>query len=127
MSGEFTSLATLLADQGAAIKLYFAAEASWCQSIVLSVFAALNTIRVLAYIPQILKAAQDTNGASAISYTTWALFFLSHLTTIAYAVICLGDLLMGLIFFGNAIACLAIVLVTFLKQQAFHRRSPVPS
>ena len=119
LSGEITTLTAALGEHGAAIKTYFDADLPWFQALVLAAFTALNSIRVLAYIPQIIKAAQDGNGATAISYTTWGLFFLSHLTTIFYAVVCLGDLIMGLIFLGNAVACLAIVLVTFMKRWSY--------
>ena len=38
------------------------------EEITLALFAACNSVRVVAYVPQILKAAADQNGASAISY-----------------------------------------------------------
>jgi hypothetical protein len=44
------------------------------QEITLALFAACNSIRVVAYVPQILKAATDKNGASSISLMTWGLF-----------------------------------------------------
>jgi uncharacterized protein with PQ loop repeat len=84
---------------------------------VLGLFTIVNSIRIFAYIPQILRAAKDQNGASAISYTTWGLFLLSHLTTIAYAIVCQGDGVMAAVFLGNALACLAIISVTFLKRR----------
>ena len=40
------------------------------EEITLALFAACNTVRVVDYIPQILKAATDKNGASSISFTT---------------------------------------------------------
>jgi hypothetical protein len=94
------------------------ARAPWLPGAVLSGFTAINSIRTIAYVPQILKAARDTNGASAISYTTWLLFLASHLMTIAYAIICIGDLLMAIIFLGNALACLAIVSVAAFNVTA---------
>jgi hypothetical protein len=33
------------------------------------------------------KFAEDANGASAVSYTTWTLFLISHLTTISCALV----------------------------------------
>jgi hypothetical protein len=32
--------------------------------------------RVVAYVPQVLKAANHKNGASSVSFTTWILFLL---------------------------------------------------
>ena len=112
-------------NAGQAIKRYFDANHQELQTIVLGLFAFVNSVRILAYIPQILKASRDGNGASAISCLTWGLFLASHLTSILYAVVCLGDLLMALIFMGNAFACMVIVAVTLSKQRA-HRggRSP---
>ena len=78
--------------------------------------------RILAYVPQMLTVAKDINGASGISYTTWTLFLMSHLTTIAYAIIYLGDLVMALIFLGNVLACLAIIAITFVKPRRYAAR-----
>jgi hypothetical protein len=50
-------------------------------------FTVCNSIRVLAYVPQVWKAATDDNGAKALSYTTWSLFLVSHVTTAAYSVV----------------------------------------
>ena len=60
--------------------------------IALVVFTACNTARVFAYLPQIVKINQDTQGATAISYATWGLFGVSHLSTVAYAVLVVDDL-----------------------------------
>jgi uncharacterized membrane protein HdeD (DUF308 family) len=76
---------------------------------------------VLAYLPQLLKTVRDTNGATAISFTTWGLFLASHVTTVLYALICLGDPLMALIFLGNALACSAILIATHLKRRSYRR------
>jgi len=42
------------------------------EEITLALFAASNSIRDLAYVPQIHKAATDKNGASALSRTVAA-------------------------------------------------------
>ena len=55
------------------------------EDITLALFAACNFIRLFAYLPQIYRTATDKNGASAISYTTWGLFLIANLSTIAYA------------------------------------------
>jgi hypothetical protein len=89
----------------------------WVPAVAFTLFTFMNSIRIIAYVPQLLKVTQDRNGASAISYSTWALFFLSHLTTVAFAVFYVGDLVMALIFSGNALACFAILLATFLKRR----------
>ena len=53
----------------------------------LALFAACNSIRVVGYLPQIHKAATDKNGESSISFMTWMLFLLAHLSTVAYALV----------------------------------------
>jgi hypothetical protein len=88
----------------------------WAAAATLAIFTAISSVRIFAYIPQIVQAAADRNGASAISYTTWGLFFVSNLATAAYALVCLGDGIMALVFVGNSAACLAIVAVTFVKR-----------
>ncbi|SDL86910.1 hypothetical protein SAMN04488026_112410 [Aliiruegeria lutimaris] len=111
---------------GQALKLYFDANHQELQAAVLALFAFVNSVRIVAYVPQILKASRDDNGASAISCLTWGLFLASHLTTILYAAICLGDLIMAAIFMGNAFACIVIVAVTLLRRRA-HRREHNPA
>lgn len=89
----------------------------WVPTLVFTLFTFMNSIRIFAYVPQIQKVIEDRNGASAIAYSTWALFFLSHLTTVAFAIFYVGDLVMALIFFGNALACFVILLATFIKRR----------
>jgi len=116
---EYAELLAVLNGWGIVAKSYFNTNHEWIPSAVFGLFTLVNSIRILAYVPQMLKAAKDVNGASGISFVTWSLFLLSHLTTIAYAIVCLGDLVMALIFFGNACACLAIIAITFLKRRRY--------
>ncbi len=37
-------------------------------------FTLCNSLRVLAYVPQIAKVATDRSGVEAISFSTWDLF-----------------------------------------------------
>jgi hypothetical protein len=103
----------------------------WIEALVLSTFATVNSIRIFAYVPQIVKVARDRNGASAVSSTTWGLFLASHIATILYAVFVLGDAVMALIFLGNALACVAILGLTAWCR-LHHRRcaagpAPLPA
>lgn len=109
-----------IADAEVAVAVYFDQNFQGLQAIILAIFAGLNSIRIVAYVPQIVKAGRDSNGASAISFTTWSLFLASHITTILYAIVCLGDLIMAAIFFGNALACLAILLVALRNRRRFY-------
>ena len=78
--------------------------------ITLIAFTACNSLRVLAYIPQIWKASTDKDGAKAISFSTWSLFLVSHLTTAIYAIVNRGDPSLAYIFLVNAIGCAAILV-----------------
>ncbi|MFD0980416.1 hypothetical protein [Tropicimonas aquimaris] len=111
---------------GQTLKLYFDANHQGLQAAVLAFFAFVNSVRIVAYVPQIVKASRDGNGASAISCLTWGLFLASHVATILYAVVCLGDLLMAAIFMGNAFACIVIVAVTLSRRRA-HRLKHNPA
>lgn len=91
----------------------------WFRTAVFGAFTLVNSLRILAYVPQMLAAARDANGASGISYTTWSLFLVSHLTTITYAIVYLGDAIMALIFLGNALACLAVIAITSVKRRRY--------
>jgi len=114
-------LALLLSVLGFGIgaKLYFNGHTEWLRSAVFGAFMLVNSLRILAYVPQMLAAAKDIHGASGISYATWSLFLVSHLTTIVYAIVCVGDSVMALIFFGNASACLAVLTITFVKRRQY--------
>ncbi len=87
--------------------------------VTLLLFTACNTLRVLAYVPQIVRIARDHEGAKAISYTTWGLFALSHLSTVAYAVVHVGDVTLAFVFGGNTAACIAILGLTYWKRRQF--------
>lgn len=88
----------------------------------LALFTACNSVRILAYLPQILRVGRDTNGATAISYTTWVLFGFSHLSTAGYALLVVSDPLMAAVFVGNAACCLIILGLTAYKR-AVHARA----
>jgi len=90
--------------------------------ITLALFAACNSIRIFAYIPQIRKAAVDENGATAISYATWGLFLVAHVSTVAYAIVNRSDWGLAACFTGNALCCLAILAVVFWKRRNYARR-----
>lgn len=87
------------------------------EDVTLALFAACNSVRMFAYLPQIRSAARDTSGASAISCTTWGLFLITHVSTIAYALINRQDLWMAVCFFGNALCCVLILSIVFYKRR----------
>jgi uncharacterized protein with PQ loop repeat len=89
--------------------------------VALVLFTAMNTVRVLAYVPQILRVARDGGRAEAISCTTWVMFALSHLSTVTYAILAIGDLRMAAIFAANTLACLLVLGITAYKRSCAHR------
>jgi uncharacterized protein with PQ loop repeat len=92
------------------------------EEVTLSTFAVCNSLRIFAYIPQIRKAAIDENGATAISFTTWILFLVAHLSTVAYAIVIRSDWGLAACFAVNAVCCLAIVAVAYCKRRRHVRR-----
>lgn len=86
-----------------------------------ALFAICNSLRVFAYLPQIHKAAACRNGASSVSCTTWGLFLLAHLSTVAYALVNRSDWQMGALFAGNAVCCLVIITIACWKHRRYSR------
>ena len=124
---EISSFVQALNDSVKVFKKEIEIRHDWVPVVVFTLFTFMNSIRIFAYVPQLLKVTEDTNGATAISYSTWILFFLSHLTTVAFAIFYVGDVVMALIFSGNALACFAMLLATFIKRRkhaAGQKRKP---
>jgi hypothetical protein len=90
--------------------------------ITLAAFTLCNSLRVVAYVPQIAKAATDRSGAAAISFGTWGLFLVSHMSAMAYAVVNCNDWTMAAIFLANAIGCGAILLIAAWKRFQYRRK-----
>ena len=61
-------------------------------SVTFLLFTAFSGLRIFSYLPQIRRVARDTNGASAISYSTWALWTGANIATALYALTNLGDM-----------------------------------
>ena len=91
--------------------------------ITLVLFAVCNSVRVVAYVPQIIKAATDNSGATSISSMTWSLFLLGHLSTVAYALINRSDWGLATCFAVNALCCAIIVGIVYRKRRSHRRRS----
>jgi len=88
-----------------------------------AVFTIVNTLRFLAYVPQVTKALKDQSGAEAISFATWGLFLGSHLSGMAYAVVNQSDWKMASLFLSNAIGCGAILLIAGWKRLQHRKRA----
>lgn len=86
-------------------------------------FALSNALRVLAFVPQIVRIVRDEGGAAAVSYTAWILFGLSNLTTAVYAVLIVEDWLMALLFMASTAACGVILGLTFIKRAQISKQA----
>jgi hypothetical protein len=96
--------------------------------ITFALFTFCNSARVIAYLPQITKAATDRDGAQAISFTTWGLFLVSNASAVAYALVNKDDWTMASLFLANAVGCSAIILIGVLKRCQYRcRQSQEPS
>lgn len=91
--------------------------------ITLAVFTLFNSLRFLAYIPQIVTAIRDQSGAAAISFGTWSLFLASHLSAMAYAIENQGDWTMASLFLSNALGCGIIILIAGWKRSRYRLRA----
>jgi hypothetical protein len=92
--------------------------------VTLMVFTLCNSLRIVAYVPQIVKAATDKTGAKAISYTTWGLSLISNISTAAYASVNKGDWAMAAaIFLRNGVGCIAIIAVAAWQRAKSHQRT----
>jgi hypothetical protein len=95
------------------------------EDITFTAFTLCNSLRVVAYVPQIIKAATDRSGAQAISCATWGLFLASHASAAAYAFVNKEDWTMASVFLSNAIGCGAILLIAASKRSQYRRRQAV--
>lgn len=88
--------------------------------IIVIAFAVTNSMRVVAYIPQIVRLMRDRSGAAAVSCCTWMLFLISHIATAAYAGVVLCEQWMCLLFAANAVCSAAIVILACLRRRQEH-------
>jgi hypothetical protein len=98
------------------------------EQVTLGAFTFCNSIKVLAYLPQMRKAATDENGADAISYTTWGLFLIANLSAVGYALVNQADAALAMCFGSNAICCVAILILAMRNKRHYRRRHrPAPT
>jgi tryptophan-rich sensory protein len=81
------------------------------------IFVTVNSVRVLAYGPQILAAWRCADGARSISLLTWAYFAVAHLSGALYSLAVAGDARLATAFAGNCVACSALVVVVAWKRR----------
>jgi hypothetical protein len=90
--------------------------------VTLAAFSLFNSLRFLAYVPQIASVTRDRSGAEALSFATWALFLASHVSAMAYALVIQADWTMAAVFAGNAAGCGAVLSIAGWKRLQYARR-----
>ena len=89
-------------------------------------FAVSNALRLFSYLPQILRVAQDHDGARAISCLTWNLWIAANASTALYAWTHLHDWKLTVVNAGNTVCCASVVLLTLAKR-ARHSHATRPA
>lgn len=92
--------------------------------LVYGLFTLFNGVRVVSYLPQIVRIARDRNGAAAISYTTWASWTAANGSAGLYAAVNLGDPTLATLNLLNAACCLIVVFLTAAKRRRFRQLAP---
>lgn len=91
--------------------------------LVLGAYGATNVLRLLGYVPQIVRVMRDRDGARAISCLGWTLWTSANATTALYAWTHLRDLPLTLINAGNAIGCATVVVLVLHSRLRLARRA----
>jgi hypothetical protein len=85
-------------------------------------FSFFNSLRIFSYLPQIVTVMRDTQGATAISYSTWALWTAANASTALYATVCLHDAALAQVNALNAAFCAVVIGLTAFKRRQLRRR-----
>jgi hypothetical protein len=86
-----------------------------------ALFGLFNMLRLVSYLPQIVRVARDPHGAGAISYTCWVIWIGANASTAAYAAINLDDLWLSAVSSFNAACCIVVVGLTVWKRNRWYR------
>ena len=80
-------------------------------------FAAFSGLRVFSYLPQIYRVATDSNGATAIAYSTWFMWVGANTATALYAAVNLNDRYLASVSGIFAICCAVVIVLTYFKRR----------
>lgn len=86
-------------------------------------FSAVNTIRVVFYVPQIVAVARSRDGARDIALSTWAMWALTNALGAAYGLVVAHDGLLALSFALSLLACLLTIALTVVQRLRWARRN----
>jgi hypothetical protein len=91
-------------------------------AITLAMFSVFNVLRLGSYLPQIIRVATDTEGAKAISYSTWGVWVGANGSTAVYALVNISDWALFAISTLNTVGCATVLTLTVLKRRQFAQR-----
>lgn len=97
-------------------------EVDW-SSFLAYLFWATQSIRVLAYLPQIWSAARCSANAGGVSCWTFAYFGLSHVIGSVYAADVQKDMALALMFLANGFCCWLIVGLVWSRARSALQRA----
>jgi hypothetical protein len=81
------------------------------------IFTLFSSLRIVSHVPQIHRVAQDGNGASAISYSTWSLWTCANIATALYAAVNLREAYLSAVSGIYAFCCVVVIVLTMLKRR----------
>jgi hypothetical protein len=85
--------------------------------LIYDLFTLFNGVRIVSYLPQIVKIARDRNGATVISYVTWGSWTAANGSAGLYAAVNLGDPTLATLNLLNAGCCLIVIGLTAWQRR----------
>jgi hypothetical protein len=80
-------------------------------------FAACNALRVVAYLPQMLKLYCHPGAAASFSYASWWLFTAANASTAAYGQLVVGDAVLAVLSAFSAACCVVLIGIASWRQR----------
>ena len=81
-------------------------------------FLTFNALRILLYLPQLRTCWRDRQGCPTINLWTWSSWIAANLSSALYMWVFLNDGWGLLLNLGNALMCLATVVVTLIRRRS---------